>query len=299
MTGTSTFRCRVLLCVYDTGSWHVIYSGNAMNSAAITTKAKQQVPTIARLGLVAKGFVYLLLGTFVMMSALNIKKVSDTSSKTGVLKELNDSIAGHWLLLLLAVGLVCYAGWRYYQVYHLGNNAQQKWKKMVRYFFSGSIYLFIGYTAIQIFLDTHKENGNNEQHLAAALLSKPFGQWMLGIAALVIAGVGIYQIIYGLSGKYKNHDQNMALHTAKGKILLTAGKIGYPARGIVWMIIAYLMLKAALSKSSSEAGDTSKAFDFVESAWGSPILALIAAGLVAYGLFNFIRARYEQSETMV
>lgn len=88
----------------------------------------------------------------------------------------------------------------------------------------------------------------------------------------------------------------MALHTAKGKILLTAGTIGYPARGIVWLIIAYLLLKASLSKSSSKAGDTEKAFDFVASEWGSPILALIATGLVAYGLFNFVRARYEQFE---
>lgn len=121
--------CRALLCIHHASCWHVFYSGNKMNSAAITTKAKQQVPTIARLGLIAKGFVYLLLGTFVLMSALNIRQQSDTSSKTGVLKALDDSIAGHWVLPLLAVGLVCYAAWRYYQTYQLSQTPKRNGRK--------------------------------------------------------------------------------------------------------------------------------------------------------------------------
>jgi hypothetical protein len=54
------------------------------------------------------------------------------------------------------------------------------------------------------------------------------------------------------------------------------------------------MMRAALTASSSKAGDTDKAFQLVEhSPAGTYLLATIAIGLAAYGFFNFIRARYE------
>jgi hypothetical protein len=73
-----------------------------------------------------------------------------------------------------------------------------------------------------------------------------------------------------------------------------AGKIGYVARGIVWLVIGWLFTKAAFHKNSSEAGDTSEAFGFLaEASYGSYLLAGVGLGLICYGIFNFIRVRYE------
>ena len=125
-------------------------------------------------------------------------------------------------------------------------------------------------------------------------LNHSFGQLVIGLAALVLAGVGIYQIYYGLSEKYRKHVQQLNLHSSRSSLLLRAGKAGYISRGIVWLIIAYLLLRAALHNNSSEAGDTGKAFEFIESsAFGSYLLGALGVGLIAYGVFNFIRARYE------
>ncbi|HUQ67597.1 MAG TPA: DUF1206 domain-containing protein [Flavitalea sp.] len=265
-----------------------------MKSAVIATKAKEQMPMIARAGLIAKGVVYVLLGVFVLLSALHIRRQTSGSSKTGALKALDDSIVGRWLLLFISVGLLCYSIWRFYEGYQSVKHLESKWEKAARYFFSGIIYLFVGYSAVKMFLRKYTDSGNSEQHFAATLLSKPFGQWLLGIAAMVIAAVGIYQVFYGIAGKYKNHVQKMSLHSAKAKLLLTSGIVGYVARGIVWLIISYLMLKAAIMKSATKAGATDKAFDFVETVWGANYLALMAGGLIAYGLFNFVRSRYER-----
>jgi hypothetical protein len=77
--------------------------------------------------------------------------------------------------------------------------------------------------------------------------------------------------------------------------LLIAGKTGYVARGIVWMIIGWMFMQAALHSDSSEAGDTSKAFSFLESAaYGSYLLGAVGLGLISSGVFNFIRARHEK-----
>jgi hypothetical protein len=73
-----------------------------------------------------------------------------------------------------------------------------------------------------------------------------------------------------------------------------AGKLGYVARGIVWVVLAWLFLKAALHANSAEAGDTSKAFSFLQdAAYGSYLLGAVGLGFICYGAFNFIRVRYE------
>ena len=79
--------------------------------------------------------------------------------------------------------------------------------------------------------------------------------------------------------------------------MLGAGKIGYVARGVVWAIISYLMIQAALAASSEKAGDTGKAFGAIDNSLvGSYLPAALGIGLIAYGVFNFVRARYERFE---
>lgn len=247
---------------------------------------------MARAGLISKGFVYLLLGVFVFMNAMKIWQTSAQQDKTGVLQSIQDNFAGQWLLPVLAAGLLCYSCWRFIEAYHL-IRGKENIKKALRYFFSGVVYLLICYTAVKLILHKPGNNSDSEQQFASETLSKPFGEWLLGLSALILAGIGIYQIMYGWSGKYRKHVQQLSLHTSSSKILLLSGKIGYMARGVVWIVMAYLMIRAALSGSSKQAGDTSKVFSFVESSWGSPVLAVIAIGLIAYGFFNMVRARYE------
>jgi hypothetical protein len=157
------------------------------------------------------------------------------------------------------------------------------------------VYLSFAFIAIKmLFKERESSGGNSNETMVGELLSKPFGQWLIGFIAIAIAGVGIYQAYYGFSGKYKKHVTNLNLYSGKSEYLLKAGKIGYVSRGIVWLIIAFLMLKAALHANAKEAGDTAKAFQFLESAsYGSALLGALGIGLILYGAFNFIRARYE------
>ncbi len=67
--------------------------------------------------------------------------------------------------------------------------------------------------------------------------------------------------------------------------LLLSGKIGYVARGVVWLMLAWLFIKAASHHNANEAGYTGKAFQFLESAsYGSYLLGILGFGLL---LWNF------------
>lgn len=247
-------------------------------------------------GLIAKGIVYFILGILAFMAAFEVGgQSSNDADRTGVFNLLSKSFAGNWLLPLLAVGLVCYSIWRFIEAYRCADSKENDWKKAGRYLLSGIVYLFVAYSAFQIIFGNSDKAGDSQQEFASELLSKPFGQWMLGIAALILAGIGVYQIYYGLSEKYKKHVHRLNRVSNVSEFILSAGKFGYVSKGIVWLIISYLMMRAAIAATSSKAGNTGKAFQFLEnSPMGSYLLGALGIGLMAYGFFNFIRARYEK-----
>lgn len=251
---------------------------------------------IARVGLIAKGIVYVLLGILGFMAAFEIGGQSnDEASKAGVLGSIKESPAGVFGLALLAAGLICYSIWRGVQMFSSNtSHGQKKWLEKLRHLLSGLAYLSFAITAIQLIFQNKSNKGDRNQYWASEILNHSYGQYILGLAGIVLAGIGIYQIYHGLSEKYKKHVQEMNLHSSGSSLMLRSGKIGYVSRGIVWLVIAYLLLRAALHKNSAEAGDMGKAFNFIEdSAYGSYLLGALGLGLIAYGVFNFIRARYE------
>jgi putative Mn2+ efflux pump MntP len=259
------------------------------------TTTRPWVQNMARAGFIAKGIVYLLLGALAFMAAFEIRNTSSKDTGKGsIFGSIKDWPAGSWLLGILAAGLVCYGLWRLVQAFS-NTGKEIKWIKRIGYFFSGLTYLALAFSAAQILLSSGgSSSGDQNQHWAGEILSKSYGQVLLGIGALLIAGIGIYQIYYGLSEKYKKHIEQSGSQSEAKRMLIGFGKVGYVARGLVWLITAYLLMNAARHASASEAGDTTKAFQFVEGSFGSILLGALAVGLMLYGAFNFIRAQHER-----
>lgn len=249
---------------------------------------------VAQTGLVAKGVVYVLLGMLAFMAAFEISgKDSNDATQSGVMRFVRDMPAGEVLLLAVAAGLLCYTFWRGVQAFRTDSDVKG-WKKRLRYIFSGLGYLALAISAVRI-SGGRRSSGDQKQQFASELMDKPFGQVLVGISGLIMAVVGAYQIWYGLSEKYRKHVQGLSLQTEQATFLLRSGKFGYISRGVVWLVIAYLFIRAAVHAAASEAGNTGKAFRFIEtSSYGSVLLGVLGAGLVAYGVFNFVRARYEK-----
>jgi hypothetical protein len=256
-----------------------------------------QIKSIAKAGLVAKGIVYIVLGALAFMAAFHLGNQSvGNTSKEDVFSTIEQQTGGQIMLGVLGIGLLCYSAWRMIQAFrdteNKGSDAKGRTSR-ARYFLSGLVYVALAFYAFKM-LFAGKSGGNKQQSTAQQLLGQPFGEWLLGIIAIIIVSVGVYQCYYGLSEKYRKH-LDSAANRNNNKLLRIAGKIGYVARGIVWLIIGWLFAKAALHSNSSEAGDTSKAFGFLaEAAYGTYLLAGTGLGLVCYGIFNFIRARHER-----
>lgn len=269
--------------------------------ALATVTATSHLQPIARAGLIAKGIVYCLFGVITFMAAFNINGQSaNDTGKRQVFEFVYRQTGGQILLAIIALGLACYTIWRLIQTFADTEDKGKDAKGIAirgRYLFSGAVYGALAFTVVRMLWlssSSSGSGGDTNRDVAAKLLSQPMGQWLAGVAALIIAGIGIYQIYYGWSEKYKKHVDKVIGDARKQKILLGSGKLGYMARGIVWLLIAWLFLKAAINANAGEAGNTSKAFSFVsESGYGSYLLGAISFGLICYGIFSFVRAGYE------
>lgn len=253
--------------------------------------------TFAKAGLAAKGVVYFILGSIATLAAIRLGgKTTAGADRTGVFDTIQDLPAGKLLLGIIGTGLLCYSLWRVIEAFSCAKSEDKKtWLKGARYFFSGITYLFMAYSAFRFLLEGRESNGNNNSYWTAELLSKPFGQWLVGIVAAIFAVAGFYQVWYGLSEKYKKHVDSRKLDREASSRLLLSGKVGFTARGLAWLIISYMFLRAAVNSKSSEAGGTGEAFQLIENiSYGDALLAALGFGLMAYGVFNFIRARYEK-----
>lgn len=107
------------------------------------------------------------------------------------------------------------------------------------YIVSGLVYLHFAFTAIRVEMGKQTSEDQN-QHLAGGCGCVPSLVWPLR--------------------KIQKHVQGLLLQANNAKLLLRAGKVGYISRGVVWLLVAYLFLRAAFHAAASEAGNTGKAF---------------------------------------
>jgi hypothetical protein len=259
------------------------------------------VPLAARVGLTAIGIVYFLIGSLTFAAAFELGGLSTKGNVSQVLQWIQQQPMGQILLGLITLGLLCYSLWRFIEAIQDTDNkgnGLQGLSIRVSYLSYGVVYAALTYYAANLLLGskgtgTDEIDGNTRQTIVQKLLEQPFGQWGVIAFAIGTFSVGVYQIYLSLSGSYRQVIEESALDSNAKEIVIKSGLVGYIARGIVWMILGYFLFRAALKADPSEAGDSDAVMDFMEYQYGSLFLGLIALGLISYGIFMFVRARYQ------
>ena len=251
----------------------------------------------SRIGIASKGVIYCILGILSFLAAIGYKK--SKIGKGEVFSTILDQAFGKTLLIILTIGLLGYVVWCIIQTvkdpYHKGTDAKGIFAR-AGYLLSGLIYLSVAILAGKMALSmaNSRDGANSHQKIVSELLSQSYGQWLVGITAVGIIAYGIYQIYKGITRKFLKNINQQSIDNNKRKAYEYAGMVGFISRGLIFVVIGYLFIKAAINSNASQAEGTEGAFDFISKSFGPILVVGIAIGLFAYGIFMFVKAKYAE-----
>ncbi|OUL26479.1 hypothetical protein BV372_26770 [Nostoc sp. T09] len=255
------------------------------------------VERLARFGYASKGVVYGIVGLLAAQAAFGTG--GRTTDTKGALQTLVEQPFGKFLLALVAIGLIGYVIWRFVQAIKDPENKGKDAKGLaqrVGYAINGVLYGSLAYSAVQIVLGSGGSgNSNSTQDWTAHLLSQPFGQWLVGTLGALIIGLGFYQFYKAYSAKFRRKLNLTELSNTERKWVMAICRFGLLARGIVFCIIGWFFIQAATQYNAQAAGGLDEALQaLAQQPYGPWLLGFVALGLVAYGIYMVIKARYSQ-----
>jgi len=256
----------------------------------------ETVEKLARFGYAVKGVVYGLIGVLAIMAAFG--SGGQTSGSRGVLGTIAGGPFGQVLLGLVAIGLFGYALWRFVQSIVDPDNKGTDAKGLVKrtgYFISGVIYAGLGIAAVRLLTGSGGGGGSNADSRTATLMEQPFGLWLVGIVGAVIIGYGLYQLYKAKEASFFDKLKTGQMSATERTWTKRSGRAGLAARGVVFGIIGFFLIQAALSANPQEARGLGGALDTLAAQpYGPYLLGLVALGLVGYGVYCAVNARYRK-----
>lgn len=234
---------------------------------------------LTRLGFVARGFLYILIAALVILTG-------ETEDLTGALAYVGHGL-GKLLLAILAVGMAGYGVWRLSDAVfgmESGHDRWKAWGKRVAAFTSGCIYSWLAIKAVRLLL-SQRPSGNETQQRAAQALHVWGGDVVLFAVAAILVGAGLAQLYKAARATFLKQLDGDAAHRWWIEWL---GRVGYGARGIIFLTIGYMLFRAGMDRSAAEAGNLDDAMDWLS----GPVRQLVAAGLLVFGVFSIVEAIY-------
>lgn len=253
------------------------------------------VEKLARLGFVAKAVLYMTIGVLASAAALRLGG-TPASGQRGAMGALVDAPLGRVLLVVIAIGLFGYAAWRFIDAVMdpEGNGHDAKGiVKRARSVALGGLYVALGASAVKIALGHHEaaSDGTQSAHYTARALATPGGTFALIAVAAGFVAYGIHQLYCAWTAKLDRRLQLGRLSSPARRWLIGASRFGIAARGVVFGTTGILLWRAVQQRDPQKArGLKASLLQLFE--LGRIPFAVIAVGLVAYGVYQLIEARY-------
>jgi hypothetical protein len=263
--------------------------------AAAKVKHSPWVERAGRLGLLAKGTLYAIVGLLALQIPLGTG--GETTDRQGALRTVAQQPFGEVLLLVLAVGLIGYAVWRFVQAFlDRGDEGTgpKGLAKRVGYLGRGALYLVSAGVAFAIVAGAGS-GGGNEREEAANVMQLPLGRWIVGAVGLGFLAAGGYNVYRSLTGKFRKElrEHEMGEKAIPGAIAV--GVIGHAARGVVFGLVGIFLVRAAWQYDPDEAiGIDGALRKLAQGPYGELLLGAVATGLLAYAVYCFVQARYRE-----
>jgi hypothetical protein len=252
---------------------------------------------IARWGLLSKGALYVLVGALaVHVSVGGGERLRD---RGGALSTLADSWHGKLLVGAVAIGLFGYALWRFLEAVlgrTLEGDDEPRWWKRLGFAARGFWYLGLLGIAISALAGADEsDDPQKEDRYTARVLEWPAGRWLVAAVGLAIFGAGVFNLWRGLGARFRKNLKTRKMSELEDRVFTVVGSVGHFARALVFGLIGFFLVRAAWQYDPKEAiGLDGALAQVLRQDYGDTLLGFVAAGLLAYGLYCFVEARYRE-----
>jgi hypothetical protein len=254
------------------------------HAGRVARKASPWIERLARVGYVAKGALYVVIGFLALREALGLG--GETTGPSSAFRSIGSQPFGSLMVALLAAGLAGYALWKLVQGImdpdEKGSDAHGILRR-VGYVGSGVIHGGLALLAAQSIF------GAEDAMTASAMaLQPPLGPILVGLVGLIVIGVGLYQLYAAYEARFLPELKPDRMGDIQERWVTFAGRVGTTARALAIGVAGAFLVLAAYQSDPSETRGLGEALESLQhQPLGSYMLATIAVGLLLYGAFMF------------
>lgn len=258
------------------------------------TAEGETVDRLARAGFVAKGVLYAVVGVLAVQLAIGGDD-GDGASQQGAITTVAQQPFGRVLVVALAVGLSGYALFRAAQVVGVSTASWSRlpgWLARATFAARALLYGALSVLAWREALGLDTEDGT-EESLTAMVLAWPAGQWAVMAVGLVVVVVGGVQLEEAWTRGFRDHVELRGVAGGTRERLELMGRVGYAARGIVFLVAGgFLAVAAWRHDAGTGVGLDAALQEVAEAPFGVAALVVLGLGLVLFGCFCGVEARF-------
>lgn len=247
---------------------------------------------VARIGYLAKGLVFVTLGSLVLLAVFGFAEGRITGTG-GAVHVIGRSLPGRLGFGLLAVGLGAHVGWRLYQCLLDPDQRGSDWRGWIQrsgFLFSAWLYgslLLVTLSAVTELAPAASDSAD----AAAAALAWSGGRLLLGMVGLGLIITAGYQAWRAWAQPFR--DKWITSHPLGwlNPMLAWLASYGIAARAVLFLILGWSFLRAGWLASSEAAVDIATALWRVgNEAHGERLLGMLGLGLFCYGIYCLTNA---------
>ena len=255
---------------------------------------QKTIDAFVRLGYFAKALVYILVGVLALKVAFGARggRITDPG---GALYVVLSQPFGQTLLIVLAAGLLTYASWKILRaIFGWDHHKHEGWGDRALTIVRALVYVAIGVKGMKLGLGLRSGDSGPEP-LVREALQWPLGEWVIAIVGLGVAWYGVVEIKDALQSRLEPDLDSATLRRRAGDWALQVARGGIGARGVLMLLLGIGLVRAAFEHRPSEAAGLDRSLVILNSLpQGTLLLALAAAGVFAYGVYQLLHARYAE-----
>ena len=269
----------------------------AAKSLMPPTAGSEAVTLMGRLGYVARGVVYFLVGASAVIAAI---WPADRPAGPSDAVQLGSGQLGHGhpigaiFLIAVAFGLACLAGWFTIAGLTTAQHARgRSWWRGLGMLGDASVYLVFMIDVAGVALGLWRGGGDrNVQSWIAWLSAWDYGRPLIGIigAAVLVGGAGL--LVWGIVGDV---DREMALPQREKRLIRPVARYGIAGRGAAVALVGCFLIAAAFYGNPREAHEVGGVLAALRQVtYGRVLIGLFGLAFIGSSLFDFVAAFYRR-----